>query len=422
VLMAMLGREPSGRPDAGAVHDRLARLSAPLISPTRTTARLGAPDPKKADAVEPPAATRFTAVPRSDDVRDAPDPEPKKQPTRRRTSRRRWIFAGAAVVLVAAAGGFAAFYPRQTTGHGKIPTFAVASRPTQLAVHGGTVYVGSDPTSGVRGQLTAYDLASHSAVGPPQKLRGRPVALAVDAGGQRLWAVSRDDDARSAALQVFDASTLQELGDTEIGASPVSMALTSDGRTAYISSYDGKRIERVTWAGSLQRVKNWRPLTINPEAVALSPDESTLYVTEWAFGNNGWLQKIAVATGKPARHPVKVGGSPTQIAVSPGGDNVYVLNTFDGTLTWIKKGREIRELPIAAKTRAIAVNRSPSGHGAIYVTSADPGTLFTLSRRKGKIEDHLSVGSNPVALVVTPDGTHILVADRDGNTISVLPA
>ena len=47
-------------------------------------------------------------------------------------------------------------------------------------------------------------------------------------------------------------------------------------------------------------------------------------------------------------------------------------------------------------------------------------TVSVIDTAKGVVSDTITVGSAPVGLAVTPDGTHVYVADAADNTVSVI--
>ena len=121
---------------------------------------------------------------------------------------------------------------------------------------------------------------------------------------------------------------------------------------------------------------------------------------------------------------VKVQEEPSGVALSPAGDEAYVANTVSGTVTVIKldAGYEskskafakiLRHIPVGTEPYAVVL--SPSGR-RLFVANARSNTLSIINTRNLKVIKTLSnVGLEPRGLAVTNDGDE----DDDDETLYV---
>jgi DNA-binding beta-propeller fold protein YncE len=72
---------------------------------------------------------------------------------------------------------------------------------------------------------------------------------------------------------------------------------------------------------------------------------SAVIPTMYVSNNNGTVTPITLATGTPGK-PIKVGGSPGQIVITPDGKTAYVLALFPGTVTPIATATNTAGKPI----------------------------------------------------------------------------
>jgi len=79
----------------------------------------------------------------------------------------------------------------------------------------------------------------------------------------------------------------------------------------------------------------------DPDAIAVTPDGSTVYVANHGFGVGTTVTPIATATNTPGT-PITVGRDPNGIAITPDGTTAYVANATDGTVTPIATATNTR--------------------------------------------------------------------------------
>jgi len=141
-----------------------------------------------------------------------------------------------------------------------------------------------------------------------------PPRLRVDAtwraGRRRRWAAITTSVAGAAAVAV--TIPLAVLGGAvhPVPVPPVPGAVTGDRATAYVANGSGTVTPiRTATSTALAPVKAGRL----PQAIAITPDGKTAYV---ANGQSGVVIPIRTATNTALR-PIKTGYSPDAIAITP---------------------------------------------------------------------------------------------------------
>ena len=255
----------------------------------------------------------------------------------------------------------------------------------------------------------------------------RPQALALSPNGRILVT-----SGKTAALMVIDPASgriLQKVSlpseDAEPGAEAVSthelkpdtsgqlsftgLVFSPDGTRLYLSNVKGSiKVFSVSREGRVQplhslllpEVKIGKRRDDIPAGLALSPDGQRLYV---ALNLSNRLLELDARTGKATR-VWDVGFAPFEVALC--GDKVYVSN-------WGGRRPETNSLtgPAGQTTR---VRVDPLRH------IANEGSVSVINLAAGRVEREILTGSHASALAVSPNHRHLVVANTDSDTLSIL--
>ena len=148
------------------------------------------------------------------------------------------------------------------------PTPTPAPTPTPTPTPTPAPTVTSTPTPTPTPPPTPTPTPTNSAQGPRQS---STIAISVDA--KALVTVNPEND----SISVFDASsgTPAKLRDITVGTQPRSVAVTSDGRKAYVANTGSGTVSIVTLAtGTVATL----PVGIEPRALLVSPNGTRCYV------------------------------------------------------------------------------------------------------------------------------------------------
>jgi YVTN family beta-propeller protein len=182
-----------------------------------------------------------------------------------------------------------------------------------------------------------------------------------------------------------------------------------DGKTAYVlnSTLLSGRSGTVT---PIRIATNTalKPITVgrDPRAMAITPDGTTIYVTNY---QSGTVIPIRTATDT-ALAPIRVGGNPWAIAITPDGKTAYVADTKSGMVTPIRTATDTALAPIRVGRYPQAIAITPDGRTA-YVLNDGPGTVTPIRTATDTALAPIKVPAGSFDMEITPDGTTIYVLD-----------
>jgi YVTN family beta-propeller protein len=230
----------------------------------------------------------------------------------------------------------------------------------------------------------------------------------------------------SQAISPNDAGT-----PIPVGTHPDALAISPDAQTVYVANYGSNNITPIHVATNLAAPAGaWINVGSEPDGIAITPNGATAYV---ANSGDGTISKIALATRQVVA-TITVGGSPSSIAISPDGLTAYVTNNAPGyenvipinltnnaVLPGVAIGTLVAGVPTATDPVAIVI--SPDGHMAYVAARGSnivPGavTPITLTTSPATPGSPLAVGNQPSGLAVTPDASALYVTNYADGTIS----
>ena len=109
-----------------------------------------------------------------------------------------------------------------------------------------------------------------------------------------------------------------------------------------------------------------------------------------------------IVTGtNTSRTPIRVGGDPDAIVITPDGKIAYVLNWGSGTVTPIATATNTAGPPIPVGSLPENIAITPDGSTA-YVTNLGSDRVTPIATATNTAGPPIPVGSNPVAIAITP--------------------
>jgi YVTN family beta-propeller protein len=152
-----------------------------------------------------------------------------------------------------------------------------------------------------------------------------PAGLAITPDGRKLVVADQLGD----AVSVIDTAT-GAVTTTPAGHRPLSVTLSTDGRTAYVTNQGASDVSVVDVAGTAPAVIKTLPVGLHPNKSVLSGDSSTLYV---ANGDADTVSAVNVRTGSTTTISVApyrgapVGSNPAGLALDAKGNRLFVANS-----------------------------------------------------------------------------------------------
>lgn len=236
-------------------------------------------------------------------------------------------------------------------------------------------------------------------------------------------------------ISLIDPETSSVAASPSTGQSTAtSLAITPDGSRVYVASGNGGGEGQT--GGSivvLDTATNvLATLSVNnPFWIALNSTGSRAYFTNSLSDGTGFVSVIdtigppsagvqaAGASKITVTASIPVGHRPLGIALSPNGDNAYVANATDNTVSVIDtlSSTVIATIPVPTFPWGVAV--TPDGHH-VYISSQSANTVSVVDTSTNAVTQTISVGSPPLGVAINPSGTRAYVALSTANSVAVI--
>jgi YVTN family beta-propeller protein len=218
-------------------------------------------------------------------------------------------------------------------------------------------------------------------------------------------------------VSLFNTATNQRVGEpVPAGEGPSSVAITPDGKFAYVADSGGESVS-VVETGLRRNLATIEEVGKGPFGIAITPDGKYAYVTDRGGDE---VAVISTQTNKVVKS-IEVGEGPTGVAISPTGKFAYVADHV---------GNQVQVINTETMTTTgepIEVGEGPMGieftqGGTAYVvdeTGKEVSAINTLTRKVTGIA--LPSGSGePRGVSISPDGTEAYVVGLGTGPISVI--
>ena len=151
----------------------------------------------------------------------------------------------------------------------------------------------------------------------------------------------------SYTLSVISVEKEKVVKTIKIGRYPRGIAVSADSAFAYVVEMGGSNIHRIDLSDFS---KTLIPIGVNPRAVELSPDNTTLYAT---LNVSGRVISWDLEANKAIKS-VKTGATARSLAISGDGSALFVVNFTSGTVTKLRSSD-------LSKVQTIKVCKEPIG-------------------------------------------------------------
>ena len=227
----------------------------------------------------------------------------------------------------------------------------------------------------------------------------------------RLIVLNKDEH----TVTFLSCSSGEVLATLAVDRDPHEVAVTPDGRTAYVVSSVGATVAVIDTATMSVRDTFTHPEFAFPHHVDFDADgnlwlASTLANKVFVFSVPDHACLSVIATGGHSSH---------MLAFTPDRRHVYVPNIRSNSLTRIDvAARRVESQVLVGKgPEGVAVH--PSGD-FLYVAAQHEDQVQVLSTRTHELIARESVGSMPVRMAFTPDGRYAFVPNRYSKDVSVI--
>jgi YVTN family beta-propeller protein len=247
-----------------------------------------------------------------------------------------------------------------------------------------------------------------------------PYSVAISPDLKKVYVTSMDawsGCGTNAGVYVIDTATnALGSGHIAVGCEPTGIAITPDGRYAYVANQLDSTISVIdTNAGTVSTTISL-PSGTTLANIAIAPDGKHAYATA---PGPGAVIVVDTATNAAVGAPIVVGGAALGLAVSPDGSQVYVANNDNlGSVSVIDTATNTVVTTFSGLSYPFAVTFSPDGKLA-YVTGGGSAFLAIIDTASQTVVNTLTtVGGTSIA--VTADGRQAYVSSENGNTVTVV--
>ncbi|ODU32884.1 MAG: hypothetical protein ABS97_14350 [Lysobacteraceae bacterium SCN 69-320] len=264
------------------------------------------------------------------------------------------------------------------------------------------------PKSGT-GKIARVDLATGTTVADIV-VPGGPLASTISHDGQRVYAVLQS----AGKVIAIDTASGTIVATITVGTQPWSATVSPDDSRLYVVNNSSNTISVIDTAANT--VIATMPVASQPDQLAVSPDGTRGYLT--ASPNT---VQVLDLVNRTVITSVVTGNLPNPIVLDAAGTRAYIGCAGDST---------IRVFDTATNTMvgsvALGTNKAPNG----LVLSPDQQTLYVtefLANQAVEVDlatltvgTTYNVGARPYGIDITGNGARVYVANRDGNSLSVI--
>lgn len=231
---------------------------------------------------------------------------------------------------------------------------------------------------------------------------------------------------------IIDASTFETVDVIEHTGKPVEFGISGNGRYIWISyfrllekgyprelgnerSYNYPSVVVVYDTLEKQLIQRIE-VGVIPKVIAISPDESLVFVANW---NSGTISVIDAFNYEVIK-TIKVGAIPRGVKFTPDGKFVYVCNFGASTISIIdvENLEEIEVLKnVGYKPRDIVITKDQK---YAYFSNFGDGYLRKMDLETNTIVDKVKIGSEPRSVCITNNNYYVFAVNYKSGTISVI--
>lgn len=274
----------------------------------------------------------------------------------------------------------------------------------------------------------SVDLSKFGVKGHPGKSKGSPVEMAFSPDGETAWvsnysmygknflpegkdACLGPEGTSNSYLYKVDTSSLKITDVVEVGAVPKYVATSHDGSKVLVTNWCSFDLNVIdTKTGKVTE-------TIDlggkyPRGIAVSPDDKTAYV---ALMGDDRVVTVDLGSGAVSDF-TSTGDGPRHLLTSPDGDTVYVSNNGEGTVSEVDadSGEVTREVTVGNQPRSMTI--SPDG-GAIYVGNYGSSTMSKIETEDFEVTHTKKVDALPIGITYEPTKKRVWVASYGGSIV-----
>jgi YVTN family beta-propeller protein len=247
--------------------------------------------------------------------------------------------------------------------------------------------------------VSVINTATNALVGKPIPVGKGPYSIAVTPDGRRAYVVNATED----TVDAIDTATLKTVGEPiEVGEIPTAIAISPDGRTAYVSDEKSDEVSVINLrTGGVTSV----PGIESAYGIAVAPDGESIYVT------NVKEKAVTVIDAKTlqAGAPINVGAEPVTVTFAPNGRTAFVADYASQEVSVIETATgAVRPIEVGEKPWGLAL--TPDAQ-KLFVANFGEGTVSVVNTVTDAVIGEFEVGKEPYEFGMEPDGKIVYLAE-----------
>ena len=256
-------------------------------------------------------------------------------------------------------------------------------------------------------QVSMVSLATSKVIGTPVAVGKKPVSVAITPDGRHAYVTNE----AGKSVSVIETGLRRIVATVELGKEPFGIAITPDGKYAYVTDFADEEVSVIST--QTNAVVKSIPVGDGPTGIAISPTGKFAYVADHAQNVVEVINTETMAVSGP---PIEVGEDPKGIEFTPAG-TAYVVDQGGEEVSAIDPlTRKVTGIELeTAQPRAISI--SPDGAKA-YVVGTGP--ISVINTGTNKVTDEIEVAGDPQEVAFAANGKTVYVSESETHQVQTI--
>ncbi len=262
-------------------------------------------------------------------------------------------------------------------------------------------------------QVSFFSAATNKPVGGPVEAGDGPTSVAITPDGKYAYVTDSADE----SVSVIETGLRRNVATIEeVGEEPFGIAITPDGKYAYVTVRGSHKVAVIST--QTKKVVTSIEVGLEPAGVGISPTGKFAYVANYADHDVDVIntETMTLAPGEP----IEVGEGPTGIELTPGGTayvvdeiakEVSAINTATGKVTGISLS------PKSGEPSEIAI--SPNGSEA-YVVGPGSSSVSVINTGTNRVTGEVEVAGEPQEVAFAANGKTVYVTESQTPQVQII--